>query len=68
MHIDVRGLSPPEPFFAIMDLVREQRGPIVVHHERDPVPLYEALDAAGWDWNPLPSPEGEVRLRLVPRG
>lgn len=67
VHVDVRGLPPPEPFTAIMELVRARRAPIVVHHERESLPLYEALEGCGWAWTRLPGPDGEVRLRLTPR-
>jgi hypothetical protein len=67
VHVDVRGLPPPEPFVAIMELIRDAPAAIVVHHEREPLPLFEALDGCGWDWSRLPAPDGEVRLRLVRR-
>ena len=33
VHVDVRGLPPPEPFTAIMELVRARRAPIVVRSD-----------------------------------
>lgn len=65
-HIDVRGLPPPEPFTAIMELVRGGAAAIVVHHDRNPLPLYEALAAIGWEHELLPAEPGEFRIRLRP--
>jgi hypothetical protein len=66
-HIDVRGLPPPEPLAAILQLVEtvEQATAVVVHHDREPKLLYAELAQIGWQAQPLPAPPGEVRLRLA---
>lgn len=38
--------------------------PVVVHHDRDPVPLYAELAQRGWTIQPIEGDVGEVRLRL----
>jgi hypothetical protein len=63
-HIDVRGLPPPQPLVAILRRVHTL-GPgqsLIVHHERDPLPLYTELAEIGWDAERIPAPAGEVRL------
>jgi hypothetical protein len=67
IHLDVRGLPPPEPMMAILSLVQSIRDatPVVVHHERDPRFLYPELAEAGWTAERIDAPAGEVRLRLA---
>lgn len=50
IHIDVRGLPPPEPMVEILKLLDScpSVSMVVVHHERDPAFLYPELDARGW--------------------
>ena len=45
VHIDVRGLQPPGPLVALLELVESIRDatPVIVHHERDPQLLYPEL-------------------------
>lgn len=66
-HIDVRGLSPPEPFVRIVRLL-EERGhegsAVIVHHDRDPKMLYPELAERGWSAVRIEGEPGEVRLRL----
>jgi hypothetical protein len=66
IHIDVRGLPPPQPMVSILALVESIRDatPVVVHHERDPVFLYPELAEIGWTSERLDAPDGEVRLLL----
>ncbi|MEP7328890.1 MAG: DUF2249 domain-containing protein [Betaproteobacteria bacterium] len=66
VHIDVRGLPPPEPMVAILALVESMRdaGPVIVHHERDPQMLYPELAELGWAATRIDGVAGEVRLRL----
>lgn len=65
-HIDVRGLEPPEPMRAIISLIETPavKGPVIVHHEREPVYLYPELAERGWRWTRIEGEAGEVRLRL----
>ena len=66
IHIDVRGLPPPEPLVAILALVRGMcdATPVIVHHERDPLLLYAELAEIGWSAERIDAEPGEVRLRL----
>ena len=65
-HIDVRGLAPPEPLVAILELVRAMREPtpVIVHHDRDPRLLYAELAEIGWSATRIEGASGEVRLKL----
>lgn len=67
IHIEVRGLEPPQPFVLIIKLVESLTvaTPIVVHHNRDPAPLYAELAQRGWSAQQVPGDPGEFRLRLV---
>lgn len=69
LHVDVRGLPPPQPLVQILQLVQRcaDRGPIFVHHDRDPVLLYPELLQLGWWAERVPGEPGEVRLRLAPQ-
>ncbi|HMA07873.1 MAG TPA: DUF2249 domain-containing protein [Ramlibacter sp.] len=67
MHIDVRGLPPPQPLVAILRLVHslaDGKTPVVVHHDRDPVMLYPELAELGWSAERMAGPVGEFRLLL----
>ena len=66
VHIDVRGLLPPGPLVAILELVESIRDatPVIVHHERDPQMLYPELAEIGWRAVRLDAQPGEVRLKL----
>jgi hypothetical protein len=65
-HIDVRGLPPPEPLVAILQLVRSIHDDtaVIVHHDREPVLLYSELAQIAWQAALIPGEPGEVRLRL----
>ncbi len=67
IHIDVRGLAPPEPLVAIIRLIEsieDGTTPVIVHHERDPVMLYGELAERGWTVERVDASPGEVRLKL----
>ena len=69
LHIDVRGLPPPQPLLAILRQVDEHGHdgrPLVVHHDRDPALLYAELADRGWWAERIDGDPGEVRLRLAP--
>lgn len=67
LHIDVRGLEPPAPLVAILQLLDSigNAGAVIVHHDRDPLLLYPELAERGWSAEALAAPPGEVRLRLA---
>ena len=66
VHIEVRGLAPPSPFVLILKLIESvaDSRPVIVHHDRDPVPLYAELAQRGWTAQHIEGDAGEVRLRL----
>ena len=67
IHVDVRGLAPPEPLVAIVSLIEsigDGTTPVIVHHERDPVMLYGELAERGWTVERVDAGPGEVRLKL----
>lgn len=72
VHIEVRGLAPPAPFVMILKLLDSlersgglgQAASVVVHHDRDPVPLYAELAQRGWQAQRIEGEPGEFRLRL----
>jgi len=66
VHIDVRGLDPPGPLVAVLQLVESiaDRTPVFVHHDRDPKMLFPELAERGWSAAPLDAPPGEVRWKL----
>jgi hypothetical protein len=68
LHIEVRGLAPPGPMTAVIRLIEQgEAGPIVVHHDRDPMLLYPELEERAWDCVDKHTDGGEVRLTLRPR-
>lgn len=66
VHIDVRGLAPPAPLVAIVELIESigDATPVIVHHERDPIMLYGELAERGWTAQRLDATPGEFRLKL----
>lgn len=52
MHIDVRGLVPPQPMLEIIKLLDTEvlRDRIVMHHDREPVYLFPELAERHWDY------------------
>ena len=66
LHIDVRGLDPPEPMVAILGQLEQpgQTGPVTVHHDRHPVYLFPELAERGWKYTQIPGDPDEVRLLL----
>lgn len=67
LHIDVRGFNPPEPMVAILGQIEQpdQTGPIIVHHDREPIYLYPELAERGWEHQIVSGEPGEVRLILT---
>ena len=60
-HIDLRGLSPPEPMVEILRLL--ESGAVVsltAHFDRDPIFLYPELDERGWSYETMPSCGGDA--------
>jgi len=67
LHIDVRGLDPPDPMVAILGQLDQtgQTGPVTVHHDRQPIYLFPELAERGWSCRQIPGEPGEVRLVLT---
>ena len=73
VHIDVRGLEPPEPMVAILRLIdsAEADDIVIAHLDREPIFLYPELDDRGWGYEIVasscddPTCRDDVRLRLV---
>lgn len=67
LHIDVRGLGPPDPMVAILGQLEKpgQAGPVTVHHDRLPIYLFPELAERGWISRQIPGEPGEVRLILT---
>jgi len=76
LHVDVRGLEPPEPMVMILQLIDggEAGSPLIAHLDREPIFLYPELDDRGWAHEIIPSACGdtacdhEVLLQLVRLG
>jgi hypothetical protein len=73
MHIDVRGLEPPEPMVEILRLIDGGaiKNVLVAHLDREPIFLYPELDDRGWSHEVMETSCGEpccgdgVRVRIV---
>ena len=67
LHVDVRGLGPPDPMVAILGHIEttDQNGPITVHHDRQPIYLFPELTERGWSYRQIPGDPGEIRLLLT---
>ena len=65
--LDVRGLSPPEPFEnitrALQTLSNEETLEVLIH--REPFPLYEVLRAAGYDWQTTALENGDFKILIT---
>jgi Uncharacterized conserved protein (DUF2249) len=72
-HIDVRGLPPPEPMVAILQLIDGEEAPdvVIAHLDREPIFLYPELDDRGWSYELIEATcgnhhcEDEVKVRLL---
>lgn len=53
IELDVRALSPPEPMLKILEAIPQiDTGTLLfVHHHREPLFLYEKLQARGYKWH-----------------
>lgn len=73
VHIDVRGLEPPEPMVEILGLIeRGEAGTVLIAHlDREPIFLYPELDDRGWAHEAMehscggPGGADEVCVRIV---
>jgi hypothetical protein len=74
IHLDVRGLAPPEPMVAILRLIDggEVENVLIAHLDREPVFLYPELDERGWAHEIISARESQigeqdVQLRIARR-
>lgn len=68
VHIDVRGLPPPDPMVAILRLIDSGlTGTVIAYLDREPVFLYPELEDRGWGYEIVPSParDAGVVLRMT---
>ncbi len=73
LHVDLRGLEPPEPMVEILRMIDggEASSVIIGHFDREPIFLYPELEDRGWSHELIasscggPDCEDEVKLRLV---
>ena len=76
VHIDVRGLEPPEPMVEILRLIDggEVDCALIAHLDREPIFLYPELDDRGWSHEIMESSCGGqdctdgVKVRVVRLG
>ena len=57
VHIDVRGLEPPEPMVEILRMIDHGavESVLIAHLDREPIFLYPELDDRGWSHEIIPS-------------
>lgn len=62
VHVDVRGLDPPEPMVTILRAIDsgEADHVLVAHLDREPIFLYPELDDRGWSHELMPSSCGSA--------
>lgn len=66
LHVDTRGLEPPDPMFAIVWHMEQpgERGPIIAYLERNPIYLFPELSQRGWVWEFSKNTLNDVHLIL----
>ncbi|MCP5036190.1 MAG: DUF2249 domain-containing protein [Rhodobacteraceae bacterium] len=66
LHVDTRGLSPPDPMVAILWHLEQpgEQGPVIAYLERNPIYLLPELAERGWKWDITDNTPGAVRLIL----
>ena len=62
IHIDLRGLEPPEPMVAILQAIDggEVDTVLIAHLDREPIFLYPELDDRGWSHELIQCPDGST--------
>ncbi len=66
VHIDVSELAPPEPMTKIISALAKltPQQCLVVKHSRQPFPLYEKLQAAGWQYHCQQNGENQFTISI----
>ncbi len=64
--LDVRALSPPEPMMKILALIPQldEKTLLFVHHHREPLFLYEKLQAQGCKWQVEKIAENDFHVKI----
>ena len=71
MHVDLRGLDPPDPLVTILRMIDggEVDHTLIAHFDREPIFLYPELDDRGWTHEIIPhdcsSCDGDVKLCIT---
>jgi Uncharacterized conserved protein (DUF2249) len=72
VHIDVRGLVPPQPMVAVLSLLESEKvlDRIVVHIDREPIYLYPELEEYGWSYetSTIDADYYQVAISKLPNG
>ncbi len=65
LHVDVRGLPPPQPMVTLLTLLDALDEPtLIAHLDRDPIYLHPELAERGWGAQRVEGEAGEVRIQL----
>lgn len=66
LHVDTRGLQPPDPMVAILTHLEKpgQTGQVTVYLDRDPIYLFPELAERGWSYEYLKSIDSSFCLIL----
>ena len=69
LHIDTRGLQPPDPMVAILWHLEKpgQTEQVTVYLDRDPIYLFAELAERGWSYEYMKSTESFFCLILRPK-
>lgn len=64
--LDVRALSPPEPMMKILEIIPQvdEKTLLFVHHHREPLFLYEKLQARGYKWQVEKIAENDFHVQI----
>lgn len=66
IELDVRQLAPPEPMMKILEALPQvdEQTLLFVHHHREPLFLYEKLQARGYQWHLQKIAENYFQLKI----
>jgi uncharacterized protein (DUF2249 family) len=70
IELDVRALSPPEPMMRILEVIPQvdEKTLLLVHHHREPLFLYEKLQARGYHWHVKKIDENYFHVKIWKNG
>lgn len=66
LHVDTRGLAPPDPLVAVLWHISQpdQSGPVIAHFDRNPIYLFPELVERGWQHEYVATDLEDVQLIL----